>query len=645
MSYFEQIDDYQTYRGDEYDFHLDYNANSGGGQAFLGGSFSEGDGAKHSSRELDGTTASFALRYLDAMGDPHVIELGVEEAYRYPITPRGAGSQQMKLGLGGGKVRPSLLLPAVLMLPETTTINMAASLEVSPLTKDNYWLRSMWLDCEMGEDGNTRFVPKDFVFSGGVSKQNGYATSDGKPTGNVVFFKLDFAKRVKDIIYAAQNYGSLSNSAGDILIYFRDVLCGYLAFNHEDCYAKTSELMALIAHEFPTKYSGIGDPLPAIMDALKEGVAHGEPASRAHQKIDEPRNLIFFGAPGTGKSYQLNKLGVRNQDNPDGLFPEGNVRRVTFYPDYTYSQFVGSYRPFTESGKISYRYVAGPFLQTYIDASLHPYDNYLLIIEELNRANPASVFGDVFQLLDRNGSGASEYHVSVPAEMSVCIEDALNSLCDAERRSIENYFDPDVDFEGFSHSMRRGLSLPPNMYIWATMNSADQGVFPMDTAFKRRWDFRYIGIDEGEESMPSALDGRKLSEHTVAITGGRAKWNELRKAINVLLLDSGVNEDKLLGPFFLAPEALSDDSYGGKGKSRFMAAFEDKVLLYLYEDAGKMKRGSLFRNGGETFAGVCHEFEQNGIKVFNHKTDKHEGIFANVLDTLNAADALDTSEG
>lgn len=348
-------------------------------------------------------------------------------------------------------------------------------------------------------------------------------------------------------------------------------------------------------------------------------------------------NLIYFGAPGTGKSYQLNKLGVRTEDNPDGIFPEANVRRVTFYPDYTYSQFVGSYRPFTKDGQIGYRYIPGPFLQTYLDASLHPNDDYLIIIEELNRANPAAVFGDVFQLLDRKASGASEFAVSVPMEMSECVAKELDKLDDEAQKAIEDHFDPDLDFHDFYDMMLSHIELPPNMFIWATMNSADQGVFPMDTAFKRRWDFRYMGIDEGENAMPDALDGEKLSERTVATAGGRAVWNELRKAINTLLLDCGVNEDKLLGPFFLSPEALSDEVNESTEKTRFASAFENKVLLYLYEDAGKMRRGDIFWSKEVTFAAVCEKFEKDGIGVFAQQSKKGKSVFDYVYEGSEGA--------
>lgn len=185
------------------------------------------------------------------------------------------------------------------------------------------------------------------------------------------------------------------------------------------------------------------------------------------------------------------------------------------------------------------------------------------------------------------------------------------------------------------------LSLPPNLYIWATMNSADQGVFPMDTAFKRRWDFRYMGINESEDATPSELDGKKLNEHTVEICGGRVVWNELRKAINVLLLDNGVNEDKLLGPFFLAPDMLSDEPYGDEGSSRFMTAFKDKALLYLYEDAGKMKRRRIFQNEDATFAEIRDQFMNRGIEVFKKETDKHSDIFDGVFASVEESGITD----
>lgn len=634
MSYFRKISDYQTYSGHDSEFHYDFNANSGGGQAFLGGKIIDTAGNSASPSELEGLNVSFALRVRGQL-----VSLASNGSGTYAISPRGAGSQSMKLGVQG-KVNPNSLVAAALMLPKTCGRNMASSISVSPLTTDNYWLRSMWLDVDRNGASVATFIPKDFVFEGGLSKRQGVTTQRDTVTGDQQFFKLDYERRVEDIITLADD-SSLPAYARNALAYFRDVYLGSVSYEYEIGAEVVSNLMRDLSLEYCDSYSGYSDPLVFLVELSGREDNAPQAAYDASQDIRQPRNLIFFGAPGTGKSYQLNKVGVRTKNNPGGIFPKEHVRRVTFYPDYTYSQFVGSYRPFTEDGSISYRYIPGPFLETYIDASLHPYENYLLIIEELNRANPAAVFGDVFQLLDRNAFGTSEYYVSVPEEMSARIKESLDELNEDERNDIESYFDPDMDFQEFCDSTLDYLALPPNMYIWATMNSADQGVFPMDTAFKRRWDFRYMGIDEGENATPSVLGGERLDRHTVKVNGARIVWNKLRKAINTLLLDNGVNEDKLLGPFFLSPESLSDELYGDEGKSRFVAAFEDKVLLYLYEDAGKMRRGNIFQNEGATFAGICTEFERDGVGVFRQNTEKHRDIFGDVFASVEGSDATD----
>lgn len=317
-------------------------------------------------------------------------------------------------------------------------------------------------------------------------------------------------------------------------------------------------------------------------------------------------NLIYFGAPGTGKSYQLNKLAGDS-------FAKKNIRRVTFYPDYTYSQFVGCFKPYSEPGskEISYEFVEGPFLKTYLEAIAHPYDNFVLLIEEINRANPAAVFGDVFQLLDRDKDGNSVYSVAAPKEMAGCIGKYLKTFKeDADvRDAIERYYDPDMDFDVFREIACEELSLPSNMYIWATMNSADQGVFPMDTAFKRRWNFKYIDIDA--EADKPLEDGRRISEIKVPISvndpDSRIVWDKLRRKINALMKGLGINEDKFLGPFFISPNDLND---------RFGDVFKCKVLLYLCEDVGKLKRGRLFRDETATYFELCKQFESDGVAIF-----------------------------
>lgn len=324
-----------------------------------------------------------------------------------------------------------------------------------------------------------------------------------------------------------------------------------------------------------------------------------------------PWNLIVFGAPGTGKSHDLNLKAKANFPNP------GQITRVTFHPEYTYAQFVGSYKPFVlpdedptkslnqqfRDSKITYHYEFGPFLETYVQALLHPTVQYVLLIEELNRANPAAAFGDVFQLLDRDASGRSKYPVATSNDMRG----------ELWKRLYESTY-----FEEGDETLRRfnkeeasaaskELSLPPNMYLWATMNSADQGVYPMDTAFKRRWSFEYKGINHGYEAIRDV-------EVPLGSDGHMVNWDDLRRKINELLLDEcKVNEDKLLGPFFIAPEALEDPE-------EFATAFKDKVLLYLCEDAAKMKRPLLFKGCKDrtsiTYSYICGEFDSRGEEIF-----------------------------
>ncbi len=305
----------------------------------------------------------------------------------------------------------------------------------------------------------------------------------------------------------------------------------------------------------------------------------------------------------TSESYWIN-LGIHAADySLDDNSTQKSTRhyeRVTFHPNYSYSQFVGCYKPSmktvsTDDGEkeeITYSFVPGPFLRVYVNAVNNPTENFLLLIEEINRANVAAVFGDVFQLLDRK-QGKSEYPVTAS-------EDIIKYL-----RS-----------EGIN---KTELSIPENMYIWATMNSADQGVFPMDTAFKRRWNFEYIGIDDNENGV---------STYEIPINKSKkVNWNDLRKAINSKLISLNVNEDKLLGPYFISENDLknannslkSNDEESKKAKEDFIKLFKSKVLMYLFEDAAKMKRDffKLTDNRKYIYSDICNELDENGIAVFN----------------------------
>lgn len=294
-----------------------------------------------------------------------------------------------------------------------------------------------------------------------------------------------------------------------------------------------------------------------------------------YDDVKQPYNRIIFGAPGTGKSYKLNK------DIEDNKL-KGLYKRVTFHPNYTYAQFVGSYKPVSRLNKttnqkeVVYEFVPGPFLKVLVDSLKDEKEgkSHLLIIEEINRANPAAVFGDVFQLLDRDKDGQSSYTVTISKEMKEFLQseeglgDRYNHILGEDSEEIY---------------------IPNNMYIWATMNSADQGVYPMDSAFKRRWSFEYIGIDDNEDSI-EAKDYNTIELKNEVGTYSTYKWNDVRKAINKQLKGK-VNEDKLLGPFFLSETELIK---GKVGNNEFDNIFKSKVLMYLYEDILKHKKNIKF---------------------------------------------------
>ena len=299
-----------------------------------------------------------------------------------------------------------------------------------------------------------------------------------------------------------------------------------------------------------------------------------------------PYQRIYFGAPGTGKSYLLNKevrdLGYKYE-------------RVTFHPNYMYGNFIGTFKPFPkkigDKEEITYKYVPGVLLRLLIDAFKNPEENYMLVIEEINRANTAGVFGDFFQLLDRNKDGESQYPISTSEELREYLKEKFeeeNLIKDKLGNNFEKIY------------------LPKNLYIWATMNSSDQGSMPLDTAFKRRWNFKYIGIDEGEEGVKE--------KYSFKVNEKRYLWNDFRKKLNEeLLKNCNVPEDKLLGPYFIDKGTLDSNT-----EEELTEIIKNKVLMYLYEDIGKMYRNILFSHEVKTYSELCSMFSEDINKAFKN---------------------------
>lgn len=305
------------------------------------------------------------------------------------------------------------------------------------------------------------------------------------------------------------------------------------------------------------------------------------------------KNRIIFGAPGTGKSYRLKK-------EAEEVFGD-NIERVTFHPDYAYSHFMGCYKPqTTPEGNVRYGFLPGPFLRVLVKALRSGMEGeaepHLLLIEEINRARVAAVFGDAFQLLDRVDDEYSEYDIAVSEDVKAYLCEKLDCTPDECER----------------------IRIPGNMFIWATMNSADQGVFPMDTAFKRRWTFEYLPIDP--DDAPDVLIPMLKNGETTDIS-----WNALRGSINDRLSAMRINEDKLIGPYFLKPSVLEADENGRiKNLEAFNKSFKNKILMYLFEDAARQRRQELFKGCTDChrYSSLCSEFDRNGLGIFGDELIK-----------------------
>lgn len=289
-------------------------------------------------------------------------------------------------------------------------------------------------------------------------------------------------------------------------------------------------------------------------------------------------NIMIYGAPGTGKSYGLKKC------DP--------CIRTVFHGDYQNSDFVGGYRPFVKDEQVTYAFVPGPFIQSFVTALKEPDSQHYLIIEEINRANAGAVFGEVFQLLDRDETGRSEYEIQP--------DNVLANYLDSELDNVD-------EWEG-------RLFMPPNLTLYATMNSADQGVEPLDSAFKRRWEFEYL---------PILFDkiGTSNDRRTSNIPyGGRVySWCEIAEACNEVLLENGIEEDRLLGPYF-----LSNSDF--KNLDHMDRVVFGKVFIYLWDDVLRHgKRDVLFRiEECRSFYELSSKYK-NSERVFSRRLEEALG--------------------
>lgn len=370
-----------------------------------------------------------------------------------------------------------------------------------------------------------------------------------------------------------------------------------------------------------------------------------------------PLQQIFYGAPGTGKSFSIKSVIAEHMSiDVDQVDMEAdNIFRTTFHPDYDYAQFVGCYKPTKEkNGDITYDFVPQVFVNALVEAyggvqpaksssntsattdqvadgetkkdDLNEEETVVeqtvesevetqavkpvyLVIEEINRGNCAQIFGDIFQLLDRNANGESEYSISVDKDLREYLEiNCPNAICNGK------------------------IKLPANLSIIATMNTSDQSLFPMDSAFKRRWEWEYVPI----KNQNFDKDGNQV-HFKIVVEKGKYEydWNEFQNAVNIEIQNKTHSEDKQMGDYFIKKDVSLDE-------------FINKVMFYLWNDVCKenyQTEDNFFRTEDES---TEEETEFSFGEMMADKVNKINGFMRklnvkNLIETSESTDASDVS--
>lgn len=309
-------------------------------------------------------------------------------------------------------------------------------------------------------------------------------------------------------------------------------------------------------------------------------------------RIKSGSNILLYGVPGCGKSYTVQNKYCKNADG---------VERVVFHPDYTYGDFVGQILPVTTpDNTIEYVFTPGPFTRIMHLAYRNPEKKYCLVVEEINRGNAPAIFGDIFQLLDRNKDGESSYSIS------------------------------NTDIAQIVYGEDRKVSIPTNLSILATMNTSDQNVFTLDTAFQRRWNMRMI---ENNVKKHPAIANIKILDTSVT-------WGNFNVAVNEMILMKNVgmtsSEDKRLGVYFVSEQDLEymDPTAEGLTEDEIEEAndhnhnFPEKVIKYLWDDAFKFTRAEVFKEEYMSLEQLIDAFE-------TASGDAKFGIFVDEIFNLN----------
>lgn len=327
------------------------------------------------------------------------------------------------------------------------------------------------------------------------------------------------------------------------------------------------------------KFHGISTKIPDEINRVNDNINA--------KRLTGGKNILLYGVPGAGKSRRIAKQYCADSKR---------IERVVFHPDYTYSDFVGQILPRLEEKQLRYVFTPGPFTKMLEKAWKDPTNHYYLIIEEINRGNAPAIFGEIFQLLDRKD-----------------VDNYSEDVIGESEYGISNYEVADIVYGDSQHEVR----IPSNMFILATMNTADQNVFTLDTAFQRRWKMEHIPNKFKFERGNHALD---------LIEGSNVNWGTFATVINgeiaEISRDISSSEDKRLGAYFVKKSELD------------AKIFPEKVLKYLWDDAFKMDKEVVFDPKFDSLEDVIETYEASTDDKL--KSVLQEGIYNKMLKSMNS---------
>lgn len=502
MSYFKEIDSYETYANSEDDFHFIYNANSGGGQAFFAGRFRDENGNLISPSSLDNLEGCFHFKNKNEKGVYDI--LLDDQSVCYEIKTRSATNNSMKMGVGRTKPNPSSAITTFLMLPETCGVKKSENMGTSVLSTRNYWLQSMWLSVDKIDGNKVFFTPRDCIVAGGVDKQG---------HGTIKYFSIDFNKRIADIIKIADK-NTLDPDVIACVKHFADIYKGEKKFLYEESAEFIKTLMKLLLERFPDRYSGNLDPLTFIKEIThlrdKTNMVTKMTRSDLLAAIRTKPFVLLAGMSGTGKTRIVRQLA-------QGCCPEGcdlaantnkpgNYECIPVRPNWHDSTgLMGYITRITRNQQPEY--VVTDFVRFLAKAWLYEEEGipFFLCLDEMNLAPVEQYFAEYLSVIESRQRDTTGKIITDPL-IRIENEQILRSMINDVYKGVEHEIAE--KFEAFFVE-QGGIPIPSNFIVMGTVNMDETTCSFSRKVLDRAMTFELNEVDmsEGLEDCPDIAIG------------------------------------------------------------------------------------------------------------------------------------------